>query len=361
MKEKLSKEKKMEKVLLGCTEHYLRTGKPVGSNTLKESGFTDISSATIRNYFASLEEAGYLTQPHTSGGRIPTEKALRLYVEETQGTFAPSDDMRSLLGRSGIDITNYLQEALQWLSNTCDTSAFLSSPRFDQDYVIGIRAVSIDAKKILFAINTQFGQVFTEVLPLDQKLTHLEEKKMESYFQWRLHGSREEERPHPQDPLHEELYKELMLRYIVSSAHFAQDEVMKAGLAKLLKRMVDPALITASFGLFENPKSLRFLLREIIRKKNLTFWIGKDLEELYPGTREVALLALPYNIGPKAVGAIALIGPVRSPYRTWIEVLTPFAELLSKNLTQAIYKHKLSYREPNETTHLLTGAPKLLN
>lgn len=72
------------KVLLGLVDYYIKTGKPVGSNTLKESGFGDLSSATIRNYFARLEEEGYLMQQHSSGGRIPTHSAYRIYAAEYQ-------------------------------------------------------------------------------------------------------------------------------------------------------------------------------------------------------------------------------------------------------------------------------------
>ena len=64
------------KVLIGLVEYFIKTGKPVGSNTLKETGFGDLSSATIRNYFAHLETEGYLTQQHSSGGRIPTNLAI---------------------------------------------------------------------------------------------------------------------------------------------------------------------------------------------------------------------------------------------------------------------------------------------
>ena len=78
--QKKGKQQREHDVLLGLVDYYIQTGKPVGSNTLKEAGFDNLSSATIRNYFASLDDNGYLTQQHTSGGRIPTDKALRLYT-----------------------------------------------------------------------------------------------------------------------------------------------------------------------------------------------------------------------------------------------------------------------------------------
>ena len=78
---KPAKDERERLVLLGLVELYLETGKPVGSSTLREHGFQNLSSATIRNYFAKLEKGGFLKQQHSSGGRIPTEGAYKLYVE----------------------------------------------------------------------------------------------------------------------------------------------------------------------------------------------------------------------------------------------------------------------------------------
>ena len=79
---RVGKQDRERKVLLGLVEYYIQTGKPVGSNALKEAGFGDLSSATIRNYFANLEEAGYLTQSHSSGGRIPTFLGYRIICRD---------------------------------------------------------------------------------------------------------------------------------------------------------------------------------------------------------------------------------------------------------------------------------------
>ena len=89
---RMGKQERERKVLLGLVEYYIQTGKPVGSNTLKEAGFEDLSSATIRNYFANLEEEGYLVQSHSSGGRIPTDLSYRTYAEHVIN----QDPVRSL-------------------------------------------------------------------------------------------------------------------------------------------------------------------------------------------------------------------------------------------------------------------------
>src|ERR1700733_15097168 len=128
------KQDRERKVLLGLIEYYLKTNKPVGSHTLKEAGFEDLSSATIRNYFAHLEEEGYLSQQHSSGGRIPTHKAYRLYANEyVESETLPPDDplFRNLRNAETHEIAAYLQKAAETLSTLSNTAVFLSSPRFD--------------------------------------------------------------------------------------------------------------------------------------------------------------------------------------------------------------------------------------
>src|SRR5579872_5172493 len=92
---KLPKTDREQAVLLGLVELYLRTGKPIGSQTLQENGFESLSSATIRNYFSKMEEKGLLKQAHTSGGRIPTEKAYRLYADQhlNEGTIDKAQEL----------------------------------------------------------------------------------------------------------------------------------------------------------------------------------------------------------------------------------------------------------------------------
>src|SRR5271170_1103726 len=78
---KPAKDQREKLILFGLVDLYLQTGKPIGSNTLRENGFESLSSATIRNYFASLEEEGYVKQQHSSGGRIPTSTAFKAFAE----------------------------------------------------------------------------------------------------------------------------------------------------------------------------------------------------------------------------------------------------------------------------------------
>lgn len=129
---KLAKHDRERQVLIGLIELYLKTGKPIGSNTLKEFSFEVLSSATIRNYFAHLEEAGYLSQQHSSGGRIPTAKAFRLYAQEYEGESNISEshlrELTNLRNQETQELAAYLEQAADRLSNLSQAAVFICSP-----------------------------------------------------------------------------------------------------------------------------------------------------------------------------------------------------------------------------------------
>jgi transcriptional regulator of heat shock response len=194
-------------------------------------------------------------------------------------------------------------------------------------------------------IITQFGQVLTELFPLSEKLSRHAELRMENYFAWRLRGMDEEPEEFDELPLAEHFYRELMLRYMVRYAKVSHDEIIRSGFSNLLYSddFKDTATLASTLSLFESPKALRHVLREAGKKTGqLSVWVG---EELAP---EATLVALPYKIGPRCVGAVALLGQYRSPYNQWIETLYPFVDLLTKNLTFNIYQHGLTFREAKE-------------
>jgi heat-inducible transcriptional repressor len=180
------KDKREKWVLLGLIDLYLETGKPVGSNTLRENGFDTLSSATIRNYFAKLEEEGLLKQQHSSGGRIPTPLAYKLYAE----TYLKSpliDEKENKLLRQNIrketrELAVYLQSVAEVLSEATHCAVFLSAPRFDHDFVLDIKLVGIDSNRCLCVIITDFGQVMTELLYDSKKMSSFTLKRLENFF-----------------------------------------------------------------------------------------------------------------------------------------------------------------------------------
>jgi heat-inducible transcriptional repressor len=339
-------------VLLGLVEYYIQTGKPVGSNTLKETGFGDLSSATIRNYFAHLEEEGYLLQSHSSGGRIPTNLAYRVYAQAHKDpTHSPieSTAFDKLKKFEGQEIAAFLQESAEVLSKTSNCAVFLSAPRFDHDFIVDFKLVPLDTSRCLCVMITDFGVIQTEVLHLPIKFSSFAIKRIENYFNWRLKNLEMSDSLEPEEEaIAKTFYNEIMLRYIVGYSTFIDEDIYRTGFSTLLSYpdFHDVGQLANGLGLFENAKSMRLLLRETKSINQLKFWIGDDLTNYMSSETNCSVITIPYYINNSAVGAVGLLGPTRLPYKTFFNTLRLFSEAVSHALTRTIYKFKINYREP---------------
>ncbi|MGH7890341.1 MAG: heat-inducible transcriptional repressor HrcA, partial [Thermodesulfobacteriota bacterium] len=184
------KDKREKWVLLGLVDLYLGSGKPVGSNTLRENGFDSLSSATIRNYFVKLEDEGFLKQQHSSGGRIPTALAYQLYAETHLKSPVIDEkerkNLRTRLQKETREIASYLQSVAEVISEATRCAVFLSAPRFDHDFVLDTKLIGIDSHRCLCVLITDFGQVHTELLYADKKMSSFTLKRLENFFRWKL-------------------------------------------------------------------------------------------------------------------------------------------------------------------------------
>ena len=338
------------KVLLGLVEYFIQTGKAVGSSALKEAGFEALSSATIRNYFANLEKSGYLTQSHSSGGRIPTPAAFRLYAE----TFLDENEkvkenvFDSFKQFESREVALFLQETAESLCQATGCAVFLSAPRFDHDFVLEIKLVSLDAYRCVCILITDFGVIKTEILHLPEKLSSSAIKRLENYFHYRLTGLDKPQDLKPdEEKIGQNFYNELMLRYIIGYSNFADEDIYRTGFSKLLAfpDFIETRALAHALSLFENVQGMRLLLKECSALNRLKFWIGNDLDTYVQGSNS-SVLAIPYYINHKPVGAVGLLGPIRIPYRRLFGILRLFSESLSQTLTNNIYKYKIHFRRP---------------
>jgi heat-inducible transcriptional repressor len=346
--------------------HFIQTGRPVGSTTLKEAGFGELSTATIRNYFAHLEQDGYLVQLHASGGRVPTNLAYRMYANAylDQDRFTTDQDpFQSFKEFESREIALFLQESAEKLSQKTNCGVFLSAPRFDHDYVIDFKVVAIDSYRCLCVLITDFGVIQTEILHLPTKLSSFALKRIEGYFQWRLTGV------HKPDNLESEeeeigraFYNELMVRYIVGYSNFIDEEIYRTGFSRLLAYadFQDARILASSLSLFENAHSMRLLLRECQSLNTLKYWIGEDLEAYSNLIPNCSVIAIPYTINQRPVGAVGLIGPIRMPYRDLFHMMRFFSENVSETLTRNLYKFKIHFRQPETGVVYLQKEEQLL-
>lgn len=348
-------------ILMALIDYHLRTGKPVGSHALKEANLLDLSSATIRNYFADLEKEGFLTQQHASGGRLPTDKAYRLYAQEHSQ--ASSSDLlpehqemcAQLRQREMREINIYLQESAEILSRATSGAVFLSAPRFDHDFIVGMRLLAIDSTRCLCIIITDFGLIKTELLHIEHKLTNFTVKRIEDYFHWRLTGLDKPVNLEPEELMFaQRIYNELMVRYLVGYSNFTDEEIYRTGFSKLLAyaEFQEGSTLASSLALFENSHSLRRLAKECFAHDDIKFWIGKDLDSFAADTPSCTLIAIPYRVNNQPIGVIGMLAPMRMPYRETIAMMRALSQAISESLTRSLYKFKIKYRMPEENLFL---------
>ncbi len=332
-------------VLLGLVELYLDTGKPIGSNTLRDNGFSHLSSATIRNYFEKLEEEGFLKQQHSSGGRIPTHLAYQLYATTNlKNPLITEKDkklIRDKISKETREIISYLHHAAETISELTQCAVFLSAPRFDQDFVLDIKLISIDHHRCLCVLITDFSLVQTELLYTDKKLSSFTLKRIESFFRWKLTGLDRPSLSEQEEALATKFYSEVMLRHLVGNTHFTSEDIYKTGFSRLLgyEDFNDASALAGGLGFFENKEALSALLNQCSQTGSLNFWIGENVQGC-------SVMAIPYKINQTVVGSIAILGPNRVPYRKLFGILETVSEILSECLTKSVYKFKITFRKP---------------
>ncbi|WP_213318632.1 heat-inducible transcriptional repressor HrcA [Chlamydiifrater volucris] len=352
------KDEKFFSVLFATVELFLATGHPVGSKTLQEKSFPHLSTATIRNYFVDLEKRDLLRKNHVSGGRIPTDSALRAYVnlfshddsypipQKTQSLLEDLPEESRNIIRDLQNITEKIGEALQ-------LPTFFSAPRFENDVITNIQLITIDDSRFLVVLSSEFGQIFTDVLWFSTPDERNSLENIELSLKSRL---RKEsclvELSSNEKTLAYRIYNEVVVRYLTRYCNFSEEDLYFTGFSKLLRyeAFSDPELLASGLALFENRKDMHVIINTCMSKNEPTILIGEELTELlktpYSGC---SIIALPYCINRTPLGALGILGPSNIPYREVLGTLKLFSNKLQDGLTKSFYKFKLSFRKPKES------------
>jgi len=254
-----------------------------------------------------------------------------------------------------------IHSSAELLSSLSRCAVFVSTPRFDQDFVQDVRLLLLEPKKLLAVIITDFGTIRTEIIYLDQEVPSEFCEQFQSYFLWRVNkGEKISFENESQNKLAQRLYNEVMIRHVINYLHFSTEEVVRCGVSRLLSfpEFSDAASVVESLSLLENEEMMRSVLRECSQRGSLTYWIGDELCPRVAHGAQNALLAIPYRINQTIVGAVALLAPLRIPYRELFGIMRHFSELLSQKLTDLVYKFKITYRQPTNAQQLDCGLKK---
>ena len=135
---------------------------------------------------------------------------------------------------------------------------------------------------------------------------------------------------------------------MINYSNFSHEDIYQTSFSQLLSypEFTNAKVLANGLALFENPNAIRYLLRDCMKNNDLKFWIGQDLAEPILLGDQCAVIAIPYHINQTVVGAIGLLGPMRIEYKKIFPILRHLSEVISKTLTDNLYKFKITFRQP---------------
>lgn len=330
------------RVLKTIIQEHILTAEPVGSRTLAKKYDFGFSPATIRNEMADLEEMGFLEQPHTSAGRIPTDLGYRFYV----------DNLKKSELNSPSSIENYLQQlANQYsgiedvmsgmtrlLANLTQYTAFISEPAFSESKVSRIQLLPVSKKRLLLVVITDNGLVNNKIISLNRDLDDKQLDDLNKILNKRLKGVVIEEIDQAfLNNLQQELQRRI--NYTAEILESLQKEMSNISTKNGMKIHLDGTSYILEQPEFNDINRLKKVLRVLDREEELRKILNDINDELsikigteneVEDMENCSLVLARYHISKGASGRIGIIGPTRMEYSKVISSVDLAAELLSK-------------------------------
>ncbi len=336
-------ESRRKSILGAIIESYIGTATPIGSRAISQRFRRTISPATIRNVMADLEEMGLIMQPHTSAGRVPTDKGYRFYVdsllEPKHLTKEEESIINKLIHHSGNDIEYIMQNASKAISVITNIAGVVLTPRLKRSIFKHIEIFNIDESRILAVIVTTSGFVKNSIMDLEEHITKQELMRITEFLNSELGGvSLGDIKSHLTQRLFEQRdsFYTFLKRAIdilsVPGLFRADDHLYFEGAACIMAHPEFTDIHKA--GLFlracEDKRGLLNLLTEDMEQDGVKVHIGK--ENVNSEIQSCSIISCNYKINNLTVGAVAAIGPTRMEYGKVMSVLKYVSYELGKEL-----------------------------
>jgi len=335
------------RLLRSLIAQYLVDGEPVGSRTLSRSSGLDVSPATIRNIMADLEEAGLVASPHTSAGRIPTPRGLRLFVDsliELQPL--PHEELARLqreLPPGQASTRDLLGNASTLLSAMTHFAGVVTVPRQADFPLRHIDFVPLPEARVLVILVFSDNQVQNRVVQLAKPLDGRELEQAANYINTHFVGLRVDDiRAHLLAELRaagSELNRLVASATELATASFAPqaggDEVLVSGQTNLMgyAELADLQRLRELFEAFQQKNELLQLMEVCARAPGVRLFIGE--ESGFAALDGCSVVTASYGMQGRVLGAVGVIGPTRMAYERVIPVVQATAGLLSDALNRA--------------------------
>lgn len=332
------------KILQAIINDYIETAEPVGSRTIAKKYNLGISSATIRNEMADLEEMGYIIQPHLSAGRIPSDKGYRLYVDELM-TYKQLDNnkvkvLEEIIENSINKIDYLMEQTAKALAELTNYTAISSKPKINKTKIKRIQLIPLDANAIILVSVTDTNVIQNHIINVTQAPEQDDLIKISNLLNQNFCGLTIEEITLPLiQQLKEQLgnYNQILnpvLDCITDTVQRAEKtEINLSGAKNILEypEFNDISKAKVLFQMLEEKNILDSIIdNQAIDKIQITIGNENNITEI----KECSIVKTTYTIGDKQIGTIGILGPKRMDYSEVVSMLA----YISKNIDDVLKK-----------------------
>lgn len=334
-------DERRRQVLSAVLLEYIETAEPVGSRSVAKRHGLGLSPATIRNAMADLEEMGYLSQPHTSAGRVPTDKAYRFYVDHPVGDslpeFAEASELRRHYAGTLGGAEQLMEQTSFHLSALSRMTGVLLAPPLKQTVLGRIELIPLSNERALAVVITESGWITTRTLSLESRVVAEDlweiGRQLTRRFRGRTFQEILEELSAPADPLDP----------LRARAGTLVDQVFSLLRDRTL--YIGGAINILDHPEFWDIETMRNLLRAFEEKDRLIDLLSQQAEERgvrvmigrenpYEEMQECSLVTSAYTYRDQALGILGVVGPKRMPYSKVITLVEETARLVSQALSR---------------------------
>lgn len=341
-------DERKEKILKAIIQTYLETGEPVGSRTISKYSDLNLSSATIRNEMSDLEELGYIVQPHTSAGRIPSDKGYRFYVDQIiQEKDRQADQMQRLMIKRVDRVELLLKQLAQILASNTNYATMISGPNYHQTKLKFIQLSKVESNRLLIVVVVEGNIIRNSFATLDGELSDEELLNLNILLNNSLNGLTIQEinlgvitKLKEQAGNHREVV-ELALN-AVSEAIEAQDEdlqIYTSGATNIFKypELSDTVRASQLISTLEQKE----LLKNLIGDENddpdgtgteIQVYIGEETP--VQTMKDCSVVTANYVLGDGLRGTIGIVGPKRMDYEKVVTTLRSLVAQLNETFNK---------------------------
>lgn len=330
---------RQQEILQVAVDAYLATGAPVGSKAIAARDDMPWSASTVRNELAELEQAGYLTHPHTSAGRVPTDAGYRLYADALlQGGRTEPDPVESPLALSRVqhEVEEALVETTTALARANDLLALVTAPPASTATIHRVEVLPLQPRVVAVVAIASNGEVSKRVFTFDEAVDPGLVAWASSFLNERLEGSSTSPRAirsrleDPEIGERERSFLDSIGAGLTELGAETSQQLYMEGTSRLLSEshaadIPEPEGVVRAL---EARVSLLSVLRSALREGSVFLCIGEENPE--PALRSVSVVSAGYGLGYRPLGAVGVIGPLRMDYGRAIDSVKVAADELSR-------------------------------